>query len=149
MLDKCVNLFNEYHGTTASVMKLDQHHYTFVCQGEMRGFAHESDLIHFLMCGTTHLAHSTQAGQHFTAYNLAMMYANRRCGERAQLVYSVATNGKTTLWGLNGSGWFKVAEYSNIAVMYQAVLATGLPKIRAAVKGQTSFLSTIKRLLGR
>ena len=147
MLEKCVSLFNEFHGVKAEVMQVSEHQYTLVCQGEMRGFTSESDVIHFLLCGTSHLPMFAKSGEYFTAYNLAMMYINRRCGEGSTLVYSVAGNGKATLWGLNGSGWFKVAEYSCLASLYQAVLETGIDKIRKAVKGETSFLSTVKRLL--
>lgn len=148
MLQKSLSLFNEFHGVKAEVMQVSEHHYTLVCQGVMKGFDSESELVHFLLCGTSHLTFMTNSGDYFTAYNLAMMFLNRRCGEGSTLVYSVSTGGKATLWGLNGSGWFKVAEYSCLHALYWDIIGLhGVDKVRKVMKGKTSFLSTLKRLL--
>lgn len=148
MLKKSVSLFNEFHGVNAQVHTLDTNHYTLIIGSEMRGFSSKSEVVNFLLCGTTHLGMMGAKGEYFTAYNLAMMYLNRRC-PNAGLVYSIATGGKTTLWGINGSGWFKVGEYSCLNSLYHAILCGDVSEIRQKVKGQTSFLSTLKRLIGR
>lgn len=147
MLNKSVNLFNEFHGVKAEVMAVDNDHFTLVLNGTMKGFDSIGEVMHFLLCGTTHLSFVKQNGEYYTAYNLAMMYLNRRCGCNG-LVFSVGGNGKTTLWGLDGVSWYKVAEYSCLGSLYHAILSdSGVASIRSAVRGQTSFLSKLKRLL--
>lgn len=145
MLEKSLSLFNEFHGINATITNTGEDHYTLHIGDLMRGFTSKGELVHYLMCGTTHIA-LTSDGDYYTAYNIAMMYLNRRCGCN-NLVFSVASNGKTTLWGLDGVSWYRVGEYSCLTSLYYAILMGNVSSIREAVRGQASFLSKLKRLL--